>query len=59
MKKNTRKLSLSRESLRRLSQEELRRPDGGAAAATIACPYTLEVLACYSRDVHTCYSCTV
>jgi hypothetical protein len=57
MKKNTRKLTLSRESLRRLDEEELRRPDGGAA--TNPCPYTLQVLACYSRDVHTCYSCTV
>jgi natural product precursor len=57
MRKNTRKLSLSRESLRRLDEEELRRLDGGAA--TSPCPYTLQVLACYSADVHTCYSCTV
>jgi natural product precursor len=58
MKKNTRKLTLSRESLRRLDEQELRRLDGGAAA-TNPCPYTLQVLACYSADVHTCYSCTV
>jgi natural product precursor len=57
MKKNTRKLTLHRESLRRLDEEELRRLDGGAA--TNPCPYTLQVLACYSADVHTCYSCTV
>jgi natural product precursor len=58
MKKNTRKLTLSRESLRRLDEQELRRLDGGAAA-TNPCPYTLQVLACYSADVHTCYRCTV
>ncbi|MFL6237801.1 MAG: TIGR04149 family rSAM-modified RiPP [Thermoanaerobaculia bacterium] len=58
MKKNTRKLTLHRESLRRLDEQELRRLDGGAAA-TNPCPYTLQVLACYSADVHTCYSCTV
>ncbi|MFL6264020.1 MAG: class I lanthipeptide [Thermoanaerobaculia bacterium] len=58
MKKNTRKLTLSRESLRRLDEQELRRLDGGAAG-TNPCPYTLQVLACYSADVHTCYSCTV
>jgi len=57
MKKNIRKLNLSRESLRRLDEEDLRRLDGGAA--TNPCPYTLQVLACYSADVHTCYSCTV
>jgi natural product precursor len=51
MRKNTRKLSLSRESLRRLDEEELRRLDGGAA--TSPCPYTLQVLACYSADLHT------
>jgi natural product precursor len=57
MRKNIRKLSLSRESLRRLDEEELRRLDGGAA--TNPCPYTLQVVACYSVKVHTCYSCTV
>jgi hypothetical protein len=57
MKKNTRKLSLSRESLRRLDEGELRRLDGGAA--TNPCPYTLQVLACYSARINTCYTCTV
>jgi hypothetical protein len=57
MKKTTRKLTLNRESLRRLDEEELRGLDAGAA--TNPCPYTLQVLACYSADVHTCYTCTV
>jgi hypothetical protein len=57
MKKNTRKLTLHRESLRRLDEEDLRRLEGGAATAR--CPDTLAVQAWYSADVHTCYSCTV
>ena len=58
MKKNQPgKLTLHRESLRRLGDAELRSPDGGAA--TNPCPYTAQVLACYSAQVHTCYTCTV
>ena len=58
MKKNpSRKLALHRESLRRLEDAELRSPDGGAA--TNPCPYTAQVVACYSAKVHTCYTCTV
>jgi hypothetical protein len=57
MKKNIRKLTLNRESLRRLDEETLRRPNGGGVSNP--CPYTLQVVACYSADVHTCYRCTV
>jgi hypothetical protein len=58
MKKNQpRKLALNRESLHRLEDADLRGLDGGAA--TNPCPYTLQVLACYSAKVHTCYTCTV
>lgn len=55
MKKNTPKLSLSRESVRRLDEAELWSLAG--EAATNPCPYTLQVLACYSADVHTCKTC--
>jgi hypothetical protein len=51
------KLTLNRETLSLLGEADLRRLDGGAA--TNPCPYTLQVLACYSARVHTCYTCTV
>ena len=58
MKKNhPAKLSLNRESLHRLDEGELRALEGGAA--TNPCPYTLQVVACYSYKINTCYSCTV
>ena len=58
MKKNAPgKLSLNRETLRQLEEPELRELAGGAA--TTPCPYTLQVLACYSYRVHTCQTCTV
>lgn len=57
MKKNTRKLTLHRESLRRLGDAELQGL-AGAAPVTGLCAYTLQV-ACVSADVHTCYRCTV
>jgi hypothetical protein len=49
MKKNTRKLTLNRESLRRLETPELRDLNAGAAA-----PPTFAVLACYSHVIPTC-----
>jgi hypothetical protein len=55
MKKRLKKLALNRESLRRLDEAELRSPAGGAA--TNPCPFTLQVLACYSADIHTCQTC--
>jgi hypothetical protein len=57
-KSQPRKLTLNRETLSLLDEANLRRLDGGAAA-TNPCPYTLQVLACYSARVHTCYTCTV
>lgn len=57
MKKNTRKLTLHRESLRRLGDTELKGL-AGAVPVTGLCAYTLQ-LACVSADIHTCYSCTV
>jgi hypothetical protein len=58
MKKNAPgKLSLNRETLRQLGEPELRGLAG--AAQTNPCPYTLQVLACYSYRVHTCQTCTV
>jgi hypothetical protein len=51
MKKNIRKLTLNRESLRRLDEETLRHPAAAAA------PPTFAVLACYSNLIPTC-ACT-
>jgi hypothetical protein len=56
MRKNTRKLSLSRESLRLLGDPETR-DVAGVAPVTGLCAYTLQVT-CYSRDVPSCV-CTV
>jgi hypothetical protein len=57
MKKHApRKLDLNRETLHRLEEPELR---ALAGAATNPCPYTLQVLACYSYRVNTCQTCTV
>lgn len=59
MKKDIRKkLTLNRESLRRLEEADLRRLEGGAAISN-PCPYTLQVIACYSVRINTCYNCTV
>jgi hypothetical protein len=49
MKKNPRKLTLSRETLHQLETADLRGLDGGAAA-----PPTFAVLACYSQLIPTC-----
>jgi hypothetical protein len=49
MKKNLRKLTLSRETLHQLETADLRGLDGGAAA-----PPTFAVLACYSQLIPTC-----
>jgi len=51
-KKNTRKLTLHRESLRHLGDGETRTV-AGAAPVTGLCAYTLQ-LACYSKDVPSC-----
>ncbi|HEY2293947.1 MAG TPA: hypothetical protein VGM86_24865 [Thermoanaerobaculia bacterium] len=51
-KKNTRKLTLHRESLRQLGDAELQGL-AGAAPVTGLCAYTLQ-LACYSKDVPSC-----
>jgi len=49
MKKNPRKLLLSRETLRQLEAGDLRGLKAGAAA-----PPTFAVLACYSNQIPTC-----
>ncbi|HET9208958.1 MAG TPA: class I lanthipeptide [Thermoanaerobaculia bacterium] len=55
-KKNARKLTLHRESLRQLGDAELQ-DLAGAVPVTGLCAYTLQ-LACYSKDVPSCV-CTV
>jgi hypothetical protein len=52
MKKAPRKLTLNRESLRRLEDAELKGLKG--AAATVLCPRTLAVQDCVSEQVRTC-----
>jgi len=52
MKKNPRKLTLSRETLHQLETADLSGLDAGAAA-----PPTFAVLACYSNLIPTC-ACT-
>jgi hypothetical protein len=54
--KKPRKLTLHRESLRRLEDVETRNV-AGAAPVTGLCAYTLQ-LACYSQQVPSC-GCTV
>ncbi|MEA2599512.1 MAG: hypothetical protein QOF89_504 [Acidobacteriota bacterium] len=50
------KLSLNRETLRQLQESDLRVPAG--VAVTNPCPFTLQVVACYSADIASC-RCTV
>ncbi|HEX3553464.1 MAG TPA: hypothetical protein VIA62_09565 [Thermoanaerobaculia bacterium] len=50
-----RRLNLNRETLRQLTEPDLRVPAG--AAATNPCPYTLQ-LACHSAQIPSC-RCTV
>jgi natural product precursor len=58
MRKNApKKLTLNRETLSLLDEAEMRRLEGGGISNP--CPYTLDVIACYSGEVHTCYRCTV
>jgi hypothetical protein len=56
-KKNARKLTLHRESLRRLEDVETRDVAGAIPPPTAECAYTLQV-ACYSQQVPSCV-CTV
>ena len=49
MRKNPRKLALSRETLHQLEGADLREVEGAAAA-----PPTFAVLACYSNLIPTC-----
>jgi hypothetical protein len=58
MKKKARKLTLYRESLRRLEDVETRDAAGAIPPPTNECAYTLQVVACYSRQVPSCV-CTV
>jgi hypothetical protein len=52
-KKNARKLTLHRESLRLLGDAETRNVAGAIPPPTAECAYTLQV-ACYSRQVPSC-----
>jgi hypothetical protein len=57
-KKNTRKLTLHRESLRRLEEMEMREMAGAIPPPTTECAYTFQVVGCYSKQVPSCV-CTV
>jgi hypothetical protein len=58
MKKRNRKLTLHRESLRRLEEVETRDVAGAIPPLTAECAYTLQVVNCYSAQVPSCV-CTV
>ena len=57
-KKNAWKLTLHRESLRRLEDVETRDVAGAIPPPTAECAYTLQVVNCYSAQVPSCV-CTV
>ena len=57
-KRNARKLTLHRESLRLLDDVETRTLAGAIPPPTTECAPTLQVVACYSQRVPSCV-CTV
>jgi hypothetical protein len=54
MKKNPRKLTLNRESLRRLEDVEVRELAGAIPPPTAECAYTLQLVNCYSTRIPSC-----